>query len=125
MKAKKSSATPPTNNSKSKISVKISLPDLSRFPKINGFYQKVSKRCHEFCSKSLSVLYPDQNLHYCIRSTYEQKDGMIIIHLYTSLSNRQSMRLLYSSEQTHVWREFDQLLIKTYRKQSNIKNRTA
>lgn len=125
MKPKKSLATPLTKDPLSKISVKISLPELSHFPKINGFYQKLSKKCRAFCSNSLSAQYPNQNLHYCIRSAYEQKDDLIIIHLYTSLSNRQSMRLLFATEQTHVWRECDQLLIKVRCKQSNTKNRTA
>lgn len=125
MKAKKSSTIPATNTAPEKISVKISLPELSHFSKIDGFYQKLSKKCRVFCSSSLPSQYPDQNLHYCIRSAYEQKDDLIIIHLYTSLSNRQSMRLLFATEQTHVWRECDQLLIKVRCKQSNTKNRTA
>lgn len=125
MKTKKSLTTQTTNATTSKISVKISLPELSHLSKINGFYQKVEKKCREFCARSLSAQYPHQNLHYSIRSDYEQNGGLIVIRLYTSLSNRQTMRLLFTTEQTHIWRESDQLLIKTYRKQSNTKNRTA
>ena len=125
MKTKKSSTIPATNTASEKISVKISLPELSHLSKINGFYQKVEKKCREFCARSLSAQYPNQNLHYSIRYAYEQNGDLIVIRLYTSLSNRQTMRLLFATEQTHVWREHDQLLIKVRCKQSNTKNRTA
>ena len=112
MKSKRPVNTQNDNHKNSKIAASISLPELDDFPKINSFYKKVEDRCRAFCSNALPILYPDKNLFYCVRASHEQNGDFLTIKLRVTLSERQAMHLLYASEQTHVWRQKDQLLIK-------------
>ena len=112
MKGKHLKPPPLNENKQSKITESISLPELEKFPKINSFYKKLSARCRTFCSDVLPSLYDSNHLFYCIRGYYKEKDGLLEVKLRVTLSDRRAMRLLYSSEQTHLWRQKDQLLIK-------------
>ena len=112
MKGKHLKSPPLNENKQSKITESISLPDLKEFTKINSFYKKVAACCRAYCSATLPSLYPEKNLFYCIRSSYEEKGGLLEVKLRITLSDRTAMHLLYSCEQTHVWRQKDQLLIK-------------
>ena len=101
------------NTSKtSRIYTSISLPEFEQFPKIDAFYKNIAQKCRDFSEKSLPALYAEKALFYCVRATSEQADGIIEVKIRVTLSDRQAMRLLYSGEQTHVWRQKDQLLIK-------------
>ena len=112
MKSKRPANTQNDSRENSKITANISLPKLDDFPKINSFYKKIEERCRAFCSNTLPMLYPDKNLFYCVRTAYESSDGLLTVKLRVTISERRAMRLLYTSEQTHLWRQKDQLLIK-------------
>lgn len=112
MKLKRSSKAQSQIHENPKISASISLPELENFPKINSFYKKLAARCRTFCSDVLPSLYDSNHLFYCVRGYYKENDGLLEVKLRVTLSDRRAMRLLYTSEQTHVWRQKDQLLIK-------------
>ncbi len=105
------------------------LPVIEGHEKINTFYQKIAKKCEEYCKEKLLIQCAkqkssDPSWEYSYKITFKPvvSDGRAEISVSASLYDRGARRTVSTHTESHFWSlENDMMARKPRKKQKNQK----